>query len=182
MMRKTGKLFLIFGMIICVLLGTGCSKKGSPIKIKAIPKDYYTIGEPLELSLKFGHSYTFKSDDDRLGKSIAIVKISHPVIKGDTTIIPDDLVNGETLLEIKDFLTTKYAVSKYSVGNCNSFRYNNSAKIEIPQKYIVKNIGCLLLTFSYHYLDANGNIKEGGYSESISITYRILDNNIYLEL
>ncbi|MBQ4586298.1 MAG: hypothetical protein IJB13_00715 [Clostridia bacterium] len=182
MMRKTGKLFLISGMIICILLGTGCTKKGSPIKIKVESNEVYAIDEPIELSLKIGHSYSFESDEGRIGKSIAIVKISHAGYKDDSMIVPESLVNGETLLEIRDFLTTKYRLTTYDVGNCSAFRFNNSVKIIIPQKYIVKDKGTMMLEFICHYLDNNGNIKEGGKGVVVFITYCILDGKINLEV
>ncbi len=182
MMRKTGKLFLIFGMIICILLGTGCTKKGSPIRIKAVPEDFYTVGEPIELLLKIGHIFDFNIGDDIPSKSFALIKINHLADKEDPALVPDDLVNGETILKIDKFLTTKYRLTTYDVGNCSAFRFNNSVKIIIPQKYIVKDTGALRLTINFYYFDDKGNIEEWCKSEFVYIRYQILDNRIHIKV
>ncbi len=185
MMRKTGKLFLIFGMIICIIFATGCgggsSKPKDPLYCKFEFQDIYDIDDIYAVNLSYGHDFDIGDDDvNHINSTIALVKIITIEHKNQYYDFEDKLA-GETLLYIDGFLSPKYRVTEYK-WNCQGFRYNNFATVEIPKKLIQGESGFLVLSFNLCFLDENDEISlNSGSSVVLKLSYSIKDDKIYFE-
>ena len=132
MMCKTGKLFLIFGMIICILFATGCgggsSKPKSPVVMDIEFEDSYSLDDPIIVLVKFGHLFSKNFSKDTLG----VFSMYHH--GSSTGSVPKELRNGEQFFEVEDIFTAKYHVSRDRENRV----YNNYIEVTIPKKYIIR--------------------------------------------
>ena len=186
MMRKTGKLFLIFGMIICILFGTGCGEgyKVPPtlatLHFKIELSKTFNIDDPIEILIKFGHKNNSNSLADQPNTALLLV---HDVTNGDKEFTLSELIAGEKILEIKSFFDSKYMLKKEkSDDGTYYYVYNHSAKAIIPKSFFTNNSGCLKLSFYKFDLDDSGNISNKSVGGYCFLTYERADDMIHINL
>ena len=175
MVRKTGKLLLIFGMIICILFGTGCggsSKPKSPVVMDIEFEDSYSLDEPIVVLLKFGHVLSGSDSSDTLG----VFTLYH--LGSDDGNVSEDLIEGEQFYEVTGIFSKKYVVSR----DPNKRIYNTHITACIPLKYIVGDSGRLGINLTSYSLDDGGNLNTDTWLGAVvRIDYVVKNNVVYFK-
>lgn len=165
---------------ILVISSYNQSKETSSIVFEIKLQNEYNIDEDYEVIVRYGHTIN-SVNEEMFYNYITLLQAYHLENNGHEYLNFSKLISGERLIEIDDFLTSRYRVQfEIKKGEYKNFIYNNEIKMILPKNLIADLSGVLCISLICFHLDDSGDIESTNYfGSSIYISYKIKNNKIY---